>query len=74
MEIKSEIAVISNKYHDIFDHLIDNSDTKSLDLLGSINKGLYNSPRFKGNLISLFKEDHFNKNIFNILLRLVPKI
>lgn len=55
--------VVLNKYKNILDDLIDNSDQESLDWLKLINKGSYNIHRSKSNLTSFLKEDCFDKNI-----------
>lgn len=88
MEEKSEIRIISNKYKDTLNCLntkssdwidfIDWSD--SLEWLDSSNwpglndKGSYNTSRFWGDLLTLFKRDCLDDNISIILLKLVSYI
>ena len=69
---KSEITAISNKYKDIFDDLINSSDTEFLyqpefpDWPGLIDNGTRNTPRSRGTLLSLFEDNCLNKNILFI--------
>ena len=54
---------IPNKYKDTLDDLIDSSNIESSDQpespdwLGPIDKGKYNSPKFRGTSSSLFEEE-----------------
>lgn len=63
MEGKSDIAAIANKYKNIFDELIDSSDTEFLNQPGSrdwlrpIDKGTCNTPRSRSTSPSLLEED-----------------
>lgn len=86
IEEKSEIIVISNKYKDILNNLIDSSDTdfpdwlktpnlpNSLDQLEFIDIKLYNVLKSKSGLPTLKKKDYLDKDVLVTLLELVSKI
>ena len=77
---KSEIAVISNKYKDSLDDLIDSSNTKSLDYPDSsnwprfIDKGSRNTPKSKDGSPTFLEEDCLNEDILITSLEPAPKI
>lgn len=54
--------VISHKYKNTLDDLIDNSDLEFLDRLEVIDKGSCNMFRSKGSLMGLLEEDCLNKD------------
>lgn len=63
-----EIIAISNKYENILNKLIDNSDAKSLDWPQQIDKRLWNALKSKNNLIELLEKDYLDNNILDIWL------
>ncbi len=68
-EEKFEIIVISNKYKNSLDNLIDSSDIEFLDWpnfsdwLGLINKGPRNIPRSRSNSPTLSNKDCLDENV-----------
>ena len=77
---KSEIAAIPNKYKDILDDLINNSNIESpdylnfLNYLGLIDKGSCNASKFRDSSPTFLEEDCLDNNISITLLELAPKI
>ena len=77
---KSEITAIFNKYKNIFDDLIDSSNTKSPDYPDFLNrprlidKGLHNALKSKNSSPTFLEEDCLDKNSLNMSLKLIPKI
>lgn len=79
-EEKSEITVISNKYIDTFDDLVDNLDTKFLnwpesqDCLRAIDKRTCNMLKSKSGLPTLLKENCKDENILVMSVKLVLNV
>ncbi len=80
VEEKSEITAIPNKYKDIFDNLIDNSDTESSNHSDSpnwpelINKWSHNTPKSRGGSPTFLEEDRLDEDISITLLEPTPRI
>ncbi len=73
MEANSEIMAIPNNYKNTLDNLIDSSDIESPDWLRPINKELCNAPKCEGSLMSFSKSNCLDKDVLDMLLRLVSK-
>lgn len=65
---------ISNKYKNTLDNFINNSDTKSLDWPGLIDKGSHNMPKSKSSLTIFLEEYCLDKDISITLLEPIPNI
>lgn len=69
----SEIVAILNKYKVTLNDLIDNSDAKSPDQLGLINKRLYNALKSENSPRGFLKQDCLDDDVLNRSSRLAPK-
>lgn len=72
--------VISNKYKDTLDDLIDSSDMESLNQLdfpdrsGLIDKGLGYASRSRDNSLTLLEDNQLDEDVSVTLLELVPNV
>lgn len=64
---------IFNRYKDILVNFINNSDAKSPNRPGQINKGSQNVPRFKNSLTRFLERNRLDKDISDRLSLLMPK-
>lgn len=70
---KSEIVAIPNKYKNILDDFIDNSDIMFPDCQRPIDKESYNVSRSENSLIGLLERDCLDQDLLHLLLGLALK-